>query len=332
MPSYPDEAERVQVLRRHDILDTSAEESFDRITRIIAAALNVPIAAVTLVDDERQWFKSRVGLKSNEAPRSASFCSHTMLGEGAMVVSDTAQDARFSHNPLVIGDPHIRFYAGYPLVSSEGLPLGAVCAIDTAPRTMTVRELGLLKDLTALANDQLKLRRMALVDGLTGALRRTAFIDLAERELLLAKRSGSPCSCLMIDVDHFKAINDSHGHDTGDKVLRSLVEDLNRLLRSTDLIGRMGGEEFAVVLPRTSMGEAAILAERLRVSAGGLVLSSAAGTRVSATISIGASEVVSSDEGIAEPLYRADLALLEAKRTRRNRVVQFYPMGMEEAG
>src|SRR5690606_23072473 len=109
------------------------EEGFDRITRIVSAALRVPMAAVTLVDADRQWFKSRVGLELRETQRSASFCSHTMIGDEPMVVHDAILDPRFHCNPLVLAAPHIRFYAGYPLVSPSGMPLGAICALDTAP-------------------------------------------------------------------------------------------------------------------------------------------------------------------------------------------------------
>lgn len=128
------ETERLHVLHQYGVLDTEREESFDRITRIVAAALDVPMAAVTLIDDHRQWFKSRIGLGVSETPRSQSFCTHTMTGQGPMVVADATLDERFFANPLVLGDPRIRYYAGYPIVSRSGTPLGALCAIDTTPR------------------------------------------------------------------------------------------------------------------------------------------------------------------------------------------------------
>lgn len=317
MSSDTEEDVRLQVLRRYDILDTAPEETFDRLTRIVAAALRVPIAAVTLVDDHRQWFKSRIGLATTETPRSDSFCAHTMLESGAMVVSDATQDLRFNDNPLVVGDPHIRFYAGYPVVSSDGVPLGAVCAIDTAPREISQQELGLLKDLAALVNEQLELRHLASIDGLTGALRRKTFLDMCERELLLGRRGKSPTSCLMIDADHFKSINDRYGHDVGDQVLKALVETLKSGLRATDIVGRLGGEEFGIFLPSTDLVGCVEVAERLRGMVEALAISSAC---VPVTISMGAAEAAKGED-VLSVLHRADTALLKAKRSGRNRIV-----------
>lgn len=317
MSSDTNEELRLQVLRRYDILDTAPEETFDRVTRIVAAALRVPIAAVTLVDDHRQWFKSRIGLAAAETPRSASFCAHTMLEHGAMVVTDATQDLRFEDNPLVVGEPHIRFYAGYPVVSSDGVALGAVCAIDTAPRDISPRELGLLKDLAALVNEQLELRHLASIDGLTGALRRKTFLDMCERELLLARRNESPSSCLMIDADHFKSINDKYGHDVGDQVLKALVETLKSGLRATDIVGRLGGEEFGILLPNTDLAGCVDVAERLRAMVEGLAIATAS---VPVTISMGAAEATRGED-ILSVFHRADTALLKAKRSGRNRIV-----------
>lgn len=317
MSSVTNEDLRLQVLRRYDILDTAPEETFDRLTRIVAAALRVPIAAVSLVDDHRQWFKSRIGLAVTETPRSASFCAHTMLEDGAMVVTDARQDLRFSGSPLVVGEPHIRFYAGYPVVSSDGVALGAVCAIDTAPRDISEQELGLLKDLAALVNEQLELRHLASIDGLTGALRRKTFLDMCERELLLGRRSKSPSSCLMIDADHFKSINDKYGHDIGDQVLKALVDTLKSGLRVTDIVGRLGGEEFGIFLPNTDLAGCVDVAERLRGMVEGLAIAPAL---VPVTISMGAAEATNGEE-LLSVFQRADTALLNAKRSGRNRIV-----------
>ncbi|EKS34447.1 sensor domain-containing diguanylate cyclase [Afipia broomeae] len=318
MSSDTNEDLRLQALRRYDILDTAPEETFDRITRIVAAALRVPMAAVSLVDDHRQWFKSRIGLAATETPRSSSFCAHTILANGAMVVTDTTQDLRFNGNPLVLGDPHIRFYAGYPVVSSDGVPLGAVCAIDTSPRDISPQELGLLKDLAALVNEQLELRLLASIDGLTGALRRKTFLNMCERELLLGRRGKTPSSCLMIDADHFKAINDQYGHDVGDQVLKALVDTFKAGLRATDIVGRLGGEEFGIFLPSTDLAGCVEVAERLRGMVESLEITTA---NLSVTVSIGAAEAAATGEDILGLLHRADTALLKAKRTGRNRII-----------
>lgn len=313
------EDRRLRALRDYAIMDTAPEEPFDRITRIVAAALKVPMAAVTLVDDHRQWFKARIGLVASETPRSESFCAQTMMGADAMVISDATQDPRFEKNALVLGDPHIRFYAGYPVVSADGMPMGAVCAIDTAPRTAEPRELELLKDLAALAGEQLELRLRASLDGLTGVLRRNTFLDMASRELLLARRSKAPTSCLMVDVDHFKPINDAHGHEVGDDVLKTLVRTLKNGLRSTDLIGRLGGEEFGILLPGTDRDGAAEVAERIRNAVAGLKIMASC-MRVDVTVSIGVAQGPTSLVDIGVLLDQADKALFSAKRTGRNRI------------
>ncbi|WP_461605861.1 GAF domain-containing protein, partial [Aeromonas allosaccharophila] len=140
-PVVPDnEPLRLDALRRLAILDSPAEERFDRITRMARNMFDVPIALVSLVDENRQWFKSCCGLPVLETPRDISFCGHAILGEELFVVEDAAQDPRFSDNPLVTGEPHIRFYAGHPLEVGNGLKLGTLCIIDSKPRCFSPRD------------------------------------------------------------------------------------------------------------------------------------------------------------------------------------------------
>jgi diguanylate cyclase (GGDEF)-like protein len=319
-PVQVGEDDRLRTLREYRILDTDPDESFERITRIVSAALHVPMAAITLVDTDRQWFKSRIGIDIEETPRSASFCAHTMIGETAMLVPDTLRDPRFFDNPLVLGDPRIRFYAGYPLVSPSGMPLGAVCVLDIEPRTATPVELGLLRDVAALVMEQLNLRLLASTDGLTGSLRREAFFEAASRELRLSYHYEWPTSCLMIDADHFKSINDNHGHDVGDEVLEALVQAIKSELRSTDILGRIGGEEFAVLLPRTSPTEALRVAERIREQVARINIQ-AIPNPLKLTISAGVAGAGNGEESVTKLLYKADMALLRAKQAGRNKVL-----------
>ena len=155
------EAERLAVLQAHGILDTPPEAGFEHITSLATRLFDVPIAIVTLIDANRQWFKSVRGLKIREGPREHSFCAHAITGEGVMVVSDATLDARFAQNPLVTGEPHIRFYAGAPLRTPEGQFLGALALIDRQPRTFDHVEQQALQELAALAEDELLLRRVA---------------------------------------------------------------------------------------------------------------------------------------------------------------------------
>jgi PAS domain S-box-containing protein len=152
------EEERLSRLHGLDILDSPPEENFDRLTRMAATLLEVPICAISLIDTDRQWFKSIVGLDASETPREVAFCAHTMLKEAVMEVADATADPRFAHNPLVTGDPNIRFYAGAPLKTRDGVPLGALCVIDNQPRTLTPMQHQVLTDLAAMAVDAIDLR------------------------------------------------------------------------------------------------------------------------------------------------------------------------------
>ena len=157
-PLPSNEHQRLQALRRYAILDTPHEAAFDRITRLVARLLNVPISTVTLVDERRQWFKSSYGLQARESSRDLAFCAHAILSDDMTVVADATRDERFHDNPLVTGDPHIRFYAGAPLKSADGFKLGTLCAIDTVPRQFSAEEREILDDLAAIVTDELELR------------------------------------------------------------------------------------------------------------------------------------------------------------------------------
>lgn len=153
------EESRLSRLRDYAILDTSPEEAFDRITRLAAHVLDAPIALVSLVDENRQWFKSRQGLDASETPRELAFCAHAIAQPDLLVVPDATKDDRFKDNPLVTAAPAIRFYAGAQLWTADGLGLGTLCVIDTKPVQPTVQQLADLEDLAALAMDALNLRR-----------------------------------------------------------------------------------------------------------------------------------------------------------------------------
>jgi signal transduction histidine kinase len=154
-----DEPERIRALFRYEILDTPSEVAFDHITRLTATLLGVPIALISLVDTDRQWFKSKIGLDLNETSRDISFCSHAILQDGPFVVPDATLENRFADNPLVTGEPGIRFYAGAPLRTPDGHQLGTLCVIDTAPRHgLSEFESNALVALAKLVVDEMELR------------------------------------------------------------------------------------------------------------------------------------------------------------------------------
>lgn len=150
------EPERLRKLHDTCLLDSAAEERFDRITRLAQRTFDVPIALVSLVDKDRQWFKSRQGLGVTETPRHVSFCGHTILGEDVFCVEDTFNDPRFDDNPLVLDGPKIRFYAGCPLRTADGYALGTLCVIDDKPRAFSQEDRQTLSDLAQMAAQEIQ--------------------------------------------------------------------------------------------------------------------------------------------------------------------------------
>lgn len=162
VPGIPrNEAERIQVLRELLILDTDPEERFDVITVYCQSRFDCAIALVTLVDSDRQWFKSACGLNVRETPRDISFCGHVILQDEVMVINDTLQDPRFADNPLVLGAPFIRFYAGVPLTLSSGHNVGTLCIIDPKPKRLAEEEVAHLEVLARLVSLELEDHRCA---------------------------------------------------------------------------------------------------------------------------------------------------------------------------
>jgi diguanylate cyclase (GGDEF)-like protein len=221
------------------------------------------MAMVSLVDRDRQWFKSRQGVATQETPRDISFCTHTIRTDEPLVVQDALADPRFSDSPLVTGEPHIRSYIGVPLRTPSGHNIGSLCVMDVRPREVSKEQLDLLQDLAHLVVGELELRQLAFVDCLTGAMTRRAFLAEAGKEVRRAKRHRRTLACVMFDLDHFKSINDTHGHTAGDQVLARVIALCRTELRSSDHIGRLGGEEFALLLHETGV-EAVQVAEGLR--------------------------------------------------------------------
>lgn len=160
-PKPKNEAKRLKVLWQYDVLDTVPEEVFDDLTELAATICGAPIALISLVDENRQWFKSRVGTTLRETHRDVSFCAHTIMGQDLFIVPDAAHDARFKHNPLVTKNPKIRFYAGAPLITPDGHALGSLCVIDKVPRELRRDQQLALKTLARLVMTQLELRRHA---------------------------------------------------------------------------------------------------------------------------------------------------------------------------
>jgi diguanylate cyclase (GGDEF)-like protein len=280
-PIPPNESARLESLRRMLLSSAPTEASLDHVTHAARRMFGTPIALISVVDSDRLWFKSCIGLNVRETRRDISFCGHAILEAGPLIVEDALLDPRFADNPLVTAEPKIRFYAGRPLRNSENFPLGALCIIDHEPRTLSEDDRRLLDDLglwaeTIFASKRLsaaqhalqteldEAKRETMVDSLLHIWNRWAIIDILEREAKRALRHRDPLSVLMVEVGRIASIADRYGQSTADAMLKEVAHAFSSVLRPYDAVGRRSGEEFLVVLPDTDGHAAAAIAKRLR--------------------------------------------------------------------
>lgn len=331
-----DEEARLSALRSLQLLETPLEERFERITRMACRLLDVPIAAISLIDAERQWFKSIQGLDVVETPREVAFCAHAIRGDAAFVVTDTHQDQRFRDNPLVIGAPQIRSYAGVPLAAPNNQRIGTICAIDSKPRRFDHEQLALLNDLAEMVKVELaaaelkathlqlireleQAERAALIDPLTRLWNRGGGERLLALEWAAAVRHARPLGLALVDIDHFKTINDTLGHAGGDHALRHFAATLLQSLRASDVVARWGGDEFLMILPDCGRAQLEDALQRVIAQLGADPLEHA-GAIHPLTASIGGWTGIPTAEA-SEPrvaLAHADQALYAAKRLGRD--------------
>ncbi|HHO47489.1 MAG TPA: sensor domain-containing diguanylate cyclase [Desulfobacteraceae bacterium] len=276
-PLPKNETERLNVLKSFQILDTPPEPSYDDITRLASYVCETPIALISLVDSDRLWFKSRIGLNLSEASREIAFCAHAILQPDIFVVPDTREDQRFADNPLVTGEPQVRFYAAAPLITTRGEALGTICVIDQVPKTLNDKQRELLGSLSRQVMVQLELHRhiqeqerqtrlmeeyqktlketntrleeAVLTDDVTG-FRNTRFLHEYLGDYLAPDNvSHRKISLVFFDMDDFKRAVDAHGHLMGSRMLREVAQTVHRLLGPEDHLVRYGGDEFIVLLP-----------------------------------------------------------------------------------
>ncbi len=316
-PDLPsNEASRLETLHALNILDTPREERFDRVTRLARHLFQVPMAFVTLIDANRQWFKSSVGLEVFEMPRETSFCAHALHDDAVMVVPNALTDPRFANNPNVTGEPRIRFYAGCPLKAPNGARLGTLCIVDRKSRTLGAEDLAALRDLAAIVEDEIAALQMAMQDELTKIANRRGFMITAQQSLALCTRHRLPASLVFLDLDGFKAINDTWGHAEGDLALLTFADQLQKTFRESDIFARIGGDEFAVFLANVTRAQANLIfmrfAEELRKRAG----EAARGYDI--RYSSGIIEYKpGTHETIEDMLAEGDALMYELKRARR---------------
>ncbi len=256
------EKSRLASLQDLKILDTAPEERFDRVTRLAKKLFSVPIALVSLVDANRQWFKSSVGLDAQETPREVSFCAHAIHRNQTFVIEDASKDKRFCDNPLVLNDPFIKFYAGHPITAPSGENIGTLCIIDTKTRVLSDDDLAALTDLAALVTDEFIYLQLTTMDELTNITNRRGFKRLGQHCLDMANRQKTSCHLVYFDLNKFKLFNDNYGHALGDSVLKAFAEQMSNTFRSSDVCARFGGDEFIVLLTNTEKTTAQQAIER----------------------------------------------------------------------
>ncbi len=250
-PDYPvpaDEEERLRTLERVLLLDRPADEHLDRITELAAAILDKPIALISLVDQERQWFLSRQGLDATETPREMAFCAHAIADCKPLVVPDASLDPRFNSNPLVLEDPSIRFYAGMPLLAANGQPLGTICVIDRQPGSFSDRQLHLLQLLAAQVTREVAMREMSSRCALTGLFHRAPFLFLAGKEFERARRTGTSLALVSVAAPHLQTAAELSGQEAVERLLIELGDNLRASTTPADLLGRVGSDQFSLLL------------------------------------------------------------------------------------
>ena len=310
----PNEAERLAELRSLELLDSEPDERFDRITRLAQRLFDVPSAVITLVDSDRNWMLSKQGYDgSREASREESFCAHAILGNGVMQVPDATKDDRFAENPYVLDNPGVRFYAGCNIAGPGGSILGTLCVFDTKAKVMSEEDTDSLRDLAGMVESEIGALRLAATDPLTGLSNRRGFEFSAAALLEFCRHRGIQATLLFFDLDDFKAINDSFGHDEGDQALVQFAENLATTFRNSDIIARYGGDEFVVLLADTA--DPAVALGRLESEL--LSRNAHPTTRYPLSVSIGTA-VFDGDasDNLSELLERADKAMYDDKRRR----------------
>ncbi len=352
LPPLPDnESRRLAALLSTQLLDTPESEIYDNLARLARAITGMPMALITLVDNDRQWFLSHDGIAGRETSRTIAFCAHAILRNELMEVPDALVDPRFRDNPLVVGEPHVRCYAGVPLVLPSGEALGTLCVLDSVPRRLDTPQRDALRTLARSVVGEIELRRrvihleheverrqlaeahihhLATRDPLTALPNRVTFRDRLVQQLKLAARQRGGLAVMFVDLDRFKLINDTLGHDVGDAALLVAAERLAGTLRDSDTVARLGGDEFAVLLadqhdPAEAMQVAAKVIAALREPF------QVRHHRLHVDASVGISLFPRHGDTADLLLRHADLAMYEAKRLGGNRASLFVPQLDERA-
>ena len=294
-----------------ELLGEGRDERFDRLTRLARRLFDAPLAFLSLSDSELQWVHSRIDVDEQRLPAEISFCDPSLIEDEVLIVPDATQDDRFRDHPLVVGLPEIRFYAACPVKGPDGRSLGTLSVVDHEPRSIGSDDVRVLEDLAQMLEQELRSLSLAMRDELTGLTNRRGFDTLAGQTIAMCRRVGEPATLLYFDLDDFKTINDTLGHTGGDRVLRTFADHLSATFRDSDVVSRMGGDEFCVLLTGATASEVerplSLLEGRLRTGEGEPLVSFRVGV---------ASYDPERHKSVRSLVHDADLLMYERKRAR----------------
>lgn len=257
-PEIPaNEESRLASLNALGLLDSPPEERFDRITRLAKGTFDVPIALVSLIDENRQWFKSCFGLSVRQTDRDISFCGHAILGNDVFVITDALQTPAFADNPLVTHAPFIRFYAGCPLKSPDGRTIGTLCMIDQKPREFGERQKQKLRKFASMIEQELTGIRQQTIDDDTGLSNKQGLIQLADYTRTVCLKAQTPISLSTLTICLSSRLAKSNHR----KAINLFVQVLMKHVRDLDVFARINDESFALLLANCTADEAEILIE-----------------------------------------------------------------------
>lgn len=312
-PLPDNEVDRLAALHRLRVLDQGPSGHLDRLTRLAAKLFDVPMVTVSLVDSNRLWFASRQGLEMSEVPRCDAFCAHAILDYDMMIVPDTHADARCVDSPVVTEPPHIRFYVGAPLSLTTGEIIGTLCVMGREPRQVDENELAALRDIADAVEREFHVAELLLADPLTGLANRPAAEDAGRRILELARRRLEPISAIYLDLIGMRDINEERGHRGGDAHILRTAEVLRTTLRRSDVLARVGSDEFAAILPDVGADGLMIAADKIEAA---LADASALHPELPPLrVSLGVA-TIEPEETFAEFLSRAEQEAFVAKQDR----------------
>jgi diguanylate cyclase (GGDEF)-like protein len=339
-PTPDNEADRLATLHAYAILDTLPEKSFNDIAKLAAQICGVDKSMVSFLDETRKWHKAKHNIDPIQVPRGFAICSRTILNSEPLIVNDTLENPDTRFIGMVCKPPHVRFYAGVPLLTDTKLALGTLCVVDTQPRELTTQQISALEILAQQVMQLLKLHQTVIqlekekaeleqskvklellnsmlehistIDELTTLRNRRSFTSISQSEITRCNNTGNTLSLIIIDIDHFKLFNDTHGHAFGDKVLAKVGTILNNQTAETHFCARYGGEEFVVLMPDTNIQDAAIFAEKYRET---IALADLNGHSIQISIGIAQHQP---NQNPDELFKRADKALFQAKSDGRN--------------